>query len=203
MVTPPAPDAVHVWYGVGGGEHTARRADVALLGREEKLRGARIARDEERVWFFAARAGARRALAEHLRVPPERIGLRWDPASDFRAARLTGAPDTPGTGAPVVAVAHHGHRWLLALAPYGPLALAVGAPGPPSDAAARLRAVVRRTAATARAPHLPRAALAVADLPDHGPAPVALAHHAALGVCLPCAAHAPHFGRSSRMATDR
>ncbi|MFB7025271.1 MULTISPECIES: hypothetical protein [unclassified Streptomyces] len=178
----PAPGTVHVWYGVGG-ERATRRADVALLDREEKLRGARIAHEEQRIWFLSARAGARRALAEHLRIAPERVGLRWDPASDFRAARLTGEP---GTGAPVVAVVHRDHRWLLALAPYGPLALAVGAPAEqpapprPPDATARLRTLARLTA-TARSPHLPRTALAVVDLPDHDLAPAALAHPAALG----------------------
>ncbi|WP_435187980.1 hypothetical protein [Streptomyces sp. bgisy126] len=72
------------------------------------------------------------------------------------------------------------------LAAARPLALAVGAPAEqpaptrPPDATARLRTLARLTA-TARAPHLPRTALAVVDLPDHDFAPAALAHPAALG----------------------
>ncbi|MFD3537936.1 hypothetical protein ACFWUQ_00315 [Streptomyces sp. NPDC058662] len=166
---------MHVWYGAG--EAGGYREDLALLGREEKLRGARIARDDERSWFIAARAGTRRALAEHLRVGPERIGLHWDPASDFRAALLTVGP---GARPLAVATVHHARRWLLALAPDGPLALSMAAAGELPRAADRLRADARRVAA-ARARHLAGAAFVVRDLPAHGPAAVALARPAGTG----------------------
>ncbi|MFE2282620.1 hypothetical protein ACFXDJ_00275 [Streptomyces sp. NPDC059443] len=175
MVTPCPSGAVHVWY--GSGEAGGYREDLALLGREEKLRGSRIAGDEERSWFIAARAGTRRALAEHLGVGPERIGLHWDPVSDFRAALLTGVPG----GRPlVVATVHHARRWLLALAPYGPLALSIAVAGEVPRPADQLWADARRVA-TARARYLARATFMVQDLPAHGPAAVVLARPAALG----------------------
>ncbi|MER5886132.1 hypothetical protein ABT160_20110 [Streptomyces sp. NPDC001941] len=176
---------VRIWYGQGhpGGG----REDLALLDRREKVRAARIAHPDERSWFAAARAGIRRVLAGHLDTDPARLGLAWAPDSDFRVAELPAR--VTGSGAPMVlATAHHGHRWTLALAPYGPLTLAMADPcgcghGDPGCTA--------RKVARARVAHLRGAtALTVDDLPPHGPVEVALARPTALE-----AVYGPEGGR--------
>ncbi|MFC5145380.1 hypothetical protein [Streptomyces aureoversilis] len=76
--TLPARGEVHVWFcdaGRPGGRDADAIGDIALLSREEKIRCARIPRPAERRGFAAARAGARRVLADLVGAAPETIDL--------------------------------------------------------------------------------------------------------------------------------
>ncbi|MEU2063698.1 hypothetical protein [Streptomyces sp. NPDC013455] len=186
---------VHVWYGRVGA--TGVLEDLTLLSREEKLRCARIADPLRRRRVIGLHADARRILSRYVPIAPEHLHLVWDTDGN-RSARLLGCSErarcpagavVPCLAEPlIVATALCAHRWAIASATHGPLALAMAAPPPPgplprvprpadSEIPDRLRDRVRLEAAVRASGHpLPVGpAAAVYDLPSHGTALTALA----------------------------
>ncbi|MEU1819483.1 hypothetical protein ABZ543_30530 [Streptomyces roseifaciens] len=149
--TLPVRDEVHVWFcdaGRPGGRHADAIGDIALLSREEKIRCARITRPAERRGFAAARAGARRVLADLVGAAPETIDMSagmWMSAG--RGLREDAPEDGAGAGATplVLDLVWSADAWVLGLSAGIRLCLALErAEGPAAAAAARER--VRRKA---------------------------------------------------------
>ncbi|MEU1677052.1 hypothetical protein ABZ752_34230 [Streptomyces roseifaciens] len=149
--TLPARDEVHMWFcdaGRPGGRRADAIGDIALLSREEKIRCARITRPAERRGFAAARAGARRVLADLVGAAPETIDMSagmWISAG--RGLQEDAPEDEAGTGATplVLDLVWSADAWVLGLSAGIRLCLALErVEGPASAAAARER--VRRKA---------------------------------------------------------
>ncbi|MGK5729380.1 hypothetical protein [Streptomyces sp. URMC 124] len=137
--TLPARDEVHVWFcdaHRSGGRRADAIGDIALLSREEKIRCARLARPAERRGFAAARAGARRVLADLVGAAPETI----DMSVGTSAGMFAGLP-TPLA----LDLVWSADAWALGLSTGVRLCLALElAEGPAAAAFARAR--VRRKA---------------------------------------------------------
>ncbi|GGX91940.1 hypothetical protein [Streptomyces hiroshimensis] len=162
--TLPTSGEVHVWFGDSHhAPHADAVGDISLLSREEKIRCARITHLAERRGFAAARAGARRILADLLGAAPETIDLASPP---------------PPLALDLVWSAH---GWLFALARDARIAVALAqVEDPASEVAARAR--VRRKALariaeaeSGTAPQRSSGNFSVHDVPTPGAAIAAVA----------------------------
>ncbi|MFF7726164.1 hypothetical protein [Streptomyces sp. NPDC008001] len=138
--TLPTSGEVHVWC--GDSHRTDALGDISLLSREEKIRCARIAGPAERRGFAAARAGARRILADLAGGVPAGVGLPLGPGREKHCVVIT-----EGTRATPLALdlVWSAEGWLLGLALDARIRLALG-PAGDATAGPRLRQQVRQKA---------------------------------------------------------
>jgi 4'-phosphopantetheinyl transferase len=114
---------LHIWQGTAG--TNAVPADLALLGPDERERFERIRVPGERVRFCSAHAGMRRVLAGYLAVDPGAIRFERAPcprcgSPEHGPPRIL-RPQTELT----FSLSHSGDRWMLAVAPGGPVGIDV------------------------------------------------------------------------------
>lgn len=118
---------VQVWSGVvierpegPEGPEPPDPADLALLSPAERERVRRLVFDRDRVRYAGAHAGVRRALGDHLGVPPESVGIGRAPCP--ACGDPAHGPPRVATPVPLyLSLSRSGGRWLCAASPDHPV----------------------------------------------------------------------------------